>query len=118
MYKCEHFYTNIGKFISSQTLSYKAPPKLTLLDTNTTEKNTTIEEHPPHKIISQSKNHFSALMEEDMVLDNTINQPSKKIREKNLKTNDLHNRDTLNGHVSPNMEDTPNYLQRNVPKYY
>lgn len=66
------FYTSTGKFLSSQTLSYKARPKTTNLHINMNEKNYTTEEQPQHKINFQTKNHFSALMEEDMVLNKTI----------------------------------------------
>lgn len=74
------FYANTGKFLSSQTLSYKARPKITNLYTNINGKNSITEEHPLYKTNFQSKSHFSVLMEEDMVLDNTINQPTGKTK--------------------------------------
>lgn len=53
---------NTGKFLSSQTLCYKARPN--------TGKNIIKEESTLNNNKFQSKNHFSALMDEDMVLEN------------------------------------------------
>lgn len=109
------FYTSTGKFLSSQTLSYKARPKTTNLHINMNEKNYTTEEQPQHKINFQTKNHFSALMEEDMVLNKTIYQLIGKTKEKIITNNVLQNNDIPNGHVSRITEDTPNHLQTNPP---
>lgn len=74
------FDATTSKFLTSQTFNYKARHKKNSLGDNRSGKKANARNHSIIKIDINSKNQFSSLMVQDMVLDDTKNQASEKLK--------------------------------------
>lgn len=88
------FYANIGKFLTSQVFNYKSRSKHSIPTENATGKPMTNESHFISNNNIQTNNHFTSLMEKNMVLGKPTNHPSEDEIENKLKTNTTHIIDT------------------------